>query len=57
VLTTTGSSTTLQGTAIRSASASQIQVAVSVGTTLRNWTVQVVNPDGTASNPVALTMK
>jgi len=56
-LTTTGSSTTLPGTAIRSASASQIQVTISVGATLRNWTVQVVNPDGTASNQVALTMK
>jgi hypothetical protein len=57
VLTTNGSSTALLGTAIKSASASQIQVTVNAGATLRTWSVQVVNPDGTASNQVALTMK
>ena len=57
VLTTTGSSSTLQGAAITSASASQIKVTVNAGTTVRTWTVQVVNPNGTASNSATLTVK
>jgi hypothetical protein len=57
VLTASGASASFQGTAIKSASASQIQVAVNAGTTLRTWSVQVVNPNGTASNAVTLAMK
>jgi hypothetical protein len=57
VLSFNGSSTTLQGTAIKAASASQIQVTVNVGNTPRKWNVQVVNPDGTGSNSVTLTVK
>jgi hypothetical protein len=30
---------------------------VNAGTTLRTWSVQVVNPNGTASNAVTLAMK
>ncbi|MCX6629714.1 MAG: IPT/TIG domain-containing protein, partial [Candidatus Solibacter sp.] len=57
MLAANGSSITLQGTAIRSASASQIQVAVNVGNTVRSWTVQVVNPNGAGSNKVPLAVK
>jgi hypothetical protein len=57
VLSYSGFSTTLQGTTIQSASTNQIKVAVNVGATARTWTVQVVNPNGTASNSAALTMK
>jgi pseudomonalisin len=57
VLSSNGLSTTLQGTAIQSASASQIKVTVNVGATLRNWTVQVVNPNGMASASATLTVK
>jgi hypothetical protein len=57
VLTANGASLTLQGTAIQSASASQIRVTVNVGNVARNWTVQVVNPNGIASNSVTLTVK
>ena len=57
VLSYSGFSTTLQGTTIQSASASQIKVAVNVGATVRTWSVQVVNPNGTASNSATLTMK
>jgi len=56
VLSYAGFSTTLQGTAIQS-STSQIKVAVNVGTTVRTWTVQVVNPNGTASNAANLPVK
>src|ERR1019366_5892075 len=57
VLSYSGFSTTLQGTTIQSASASQIKVAVNVGAAGRMWNVQVVNPNGTASNSATLTMK
>jgi hypothetical protein len=57
VLAGAGASTTLQGTAIAYASANQIRVNVNTGTTIRTWTVQVVNPDGTASGTAVLTMK
>ena len=57
VLSYSGFSTTLQGIAIQSASASQIKVAVNVGAAARTWTVQVVNPNGTAFNSAMLTMK
>jgi pseudomonalisin len=57
VLSYNGLSTALQGTTIQSASASQIKVAVNVGATARTWTVQVVNPNGTASNAASLPMK
>jgi pseudomonalisin len=57
VLSYSGFSTTLQGTTIQSASASQIKVAVNVGATARTWTVQVVNPNGTVSNSATLTMR
>jgi len=45
---------TLQGAAIPSATGTKIQASVNVGTVARTWTVQAVNPDGTASNAVAL---
>ncbi len=52
-----GSATSvLQGTAIKSATATQIQVTVSVPTA-GNRTVQVVNPDGSASNALTLSVK
>lgn len=57
VFSASGASSVLQGTAIKSASANQIQVTVSLGATPRAWTVQVVNPDGNGSNPVTLTVK
>jgi subtilase family serine protease len=57
VLASNGSSTTLQGTAIQSASASQIKVTVNVGNTARTWTVQVVNPNGLGSNLATLTVR
>jgi subtilase family serine protease len=57
VLSYSGFSTTLQGATIQSASATQIKVAVNVGATARTWTVQVVNPNGTASNSATLSMK
>jgi len=43
-------SATYQGAQITSASATQIQVSISVGTAAQNWTVEVVNPNGKASN-------
>jgi hypothetical protein len=57
VLSYSGFSTTLQGTTIQSASSSQIKVAVNVGNTVRTWSVQVVNPNGTVSNSAMLTMR
>ncbi|MGD0778651.1 MAG: protease pro-enzyme activation domain-containing protein [Candidatus Solibacter sp.] len=57
VLTTTGASLTATGTTIQSASASQILATVSVGASARNWTVQVVNPNGTVSNTAILQVK
>jgi hypothetical protein len=57
VLTTAGASLTLQGAAIQSASASQIQATVNVGGTARTWTVQVVNPNGIASSAATLTVR
>jgi len=57
VLSYGGFSTTLQGTAIQSSSATQIKAAVNVGATVRTWTVRVVNPNGMASNSATLTMK
>ena len=57
VLGYSGFSTTLQGTTIQAASSTQIKLAVNVGTAVRTWTVQVVNPNGTASNSATLTMK
>ena len=57
VLASAGASTTLQGTAITSASANQIRLNVNVGTTIRTWTAQVVNPDGKASGTAVLAMK
>jgi len=51
VVLTSGSTTmTLQGSQIASSSAAQIQVPVNTGTTARNWVVEVVNPNGKASN-------
>ena len=57
VLTTSGIATVLQNTALQSTSATQIKVAVNVGAIARTWTVQVVNPDGTASIAAPLTVK
>ncbi len=57
VLSSYGTSTTLQGSAIKSVSASQIQVSVNVGNTSRTWTVQVLNPNGTGSNTATLTVR
>ena len=57
VLSSNGSSTTLQGSAIKSASATQIQATVNVGNNSRTWNVQVVNPNGTASNTATLTVR
>jgi pseudomonalisin len=50
-------SSVLQGAAIKSVSATQIQLNLNAGATARAWTVQVVNPDGTGSNPATLTVK
>jgi hypothetical protein len=41
---------------IASSSATQIAATVTVGTTARAWTVQVVNPGGAASNAATLTV-
>jgi hypothetical protein len=57
VLTTSGIATVLQNTALQSASATQIKVAVNVGAVARTWTVQVVNPDGTTSIAATLIVK
>jgi pseudomonalisin len=54
VVTNGGTSTTYQGTQITAASATQIQVAVSVGTAAGNQIVEVVNPNGKASNGAIL---
>ena len=47
----------LQGSQITSATATQIVAAINVGTGRRNWTIQVVNPDGTPSNRATLQVK
>jgi len=49
-----GSTSTLQGTQIASVTASQIQLPVNVGTTVRTWSVQVVNSNNQASNAASL---
>ena len=47
----TGSfSTDLTGTQVTWLSASQIRLLINVGTTVANWTAQVINPDGRGSN-------
>ena len=47
----TGSfSTDLTGSQVTWLSASQLSIQINVGTTTANWTAQVVNPDGRASN-------
>ena len=48
--------TTLQGTAIKSVTPTQIQVTVTMAAA-GNRVVQVVNPDGSATNGVTLTVK
>ncbi len=57
VLSSSASPTALQATSITSASATQVHVTVNVGNTARVWAVQVVNPNGTASNAATLTVK
>jgi hypothetical protein len=49
-----GSTSTLQGTQIASVTALQIQLPVNVGTTVRTWSVQVVNSNNQASNAASL---
>ncbi len=50
VLTSGSTTTTYQGAQITSSSATQIQVAASLGTATQNWTVKVVNPNGSTSS-------
>jgi len=57
VMSTQGSSTTLQGVSITPVSATQLKVTVNVGNAARTWTVQVLNPDNQASNAASLTVK
>jgi hypothetical protein len=49
-----GVSSVLQGAQITSVTATRITALINVGTTARNWTIQVVNGDGTPSNPATL---
>jgi hypothetical protein len=37
--------------------ANQIQVLIDLGNAARTWTIQVVNPNGQASNTATLTVK
>ncbi|MGA2715763.1 MAG: protease pro-enzyme activation domain-containing protein [Bryobacteraceae bacterium] len=55
VLTSSGSSTTYQGSQVASVTASQIQVSVNVGVAASTWSVQVTS-NGKSSNSVALTV-
>jgi hypothetical protein len=57
VLSSTAPQTALQAASVTSTSATQIQVTVNVGNAARVWTVQVMNPNGTASNAATLTVK
>ncbi len=57
VLRTGNQTTTLQGTAITSSSATKIQVTVNVGAVARTWSVQVFNPNGTASGVSTLLVR
>jgi hypothetical protein len=57
VILATGNTTyAYTGSYIGSVTATKIQLQVNVGTTARPWTVQVVNPDNSASVPVGLTV-
>jgi hypothetical protein len=57
VLFVSGNSvTTFQGTGIKSATSTQIQVSVTVAKA-GTWMVQVVNPDGSATGAATLTVK
>jgi hypothetical protein len=47
---------TLQGSQIAFVSGSQILALITVGTTARTWSVQVVNPNGVASAAASLTV-
>ena len=55
-LTTGNSGYTYTGGYIASATATKLQVQVNVGVTPRTWTVQVTNPDNSASTPASLTV-
>jgi hypothetical protein len=55
-LTTGGTSYSYTASYITSVTATKILVPVNVGTPARAWTVQVVNPDNSASTPVSLTV-
>jgi len=55
-LTTGATTAAYQGSYIASVTATQVQVSVNVGTAAHNWTVQVANPGGVASNTATLTV-
>jgi subtilase family serine protease len=54
VLTAGATTLTVQGSQFSSTGTTQIQAQVSVGTVAQTWSVQVVNPGGTASNSMSL---
>jgi pseudomonalisin len=49
-----GFSVLLQGSQITSASSTAITAQINVGNTPRNWTIQVINPNGDTSNKATL---
>jgi subtilase family serine protease len=52
-----GFSGVLQGSQITSVTPTQITVQINVGATPRNWSIQVMNPNGDTSNKVTLQVK
>jgi pseudomonalisin len=56
LLTYPGLATAMQATPVTVLSSTQIQAMVNLGTTVRTWSVQVVNPSGVASNTASLQM-
>jgi hypothetical protein len=52
-----GFSVLLEGAQITSVSATQITALINVGNTPRNWTIQVLNPNGDVSNRATLQVK
>jgi hypothetical protein len=52
-----GFSVLLQGSQITSASSTTITALIDVGNTPRNWTIQVMNPNGDTSNRAPLEVK
>jgi hypothetical protein len=52
-----GYTAVLQGPQITSVSPTRITALINVGNTARNWLIQVMNPDGSASNRSTLPVR